>query len=116
MLSHIVAGATSRWAAAAAAVRSLPPPAPTCVCRGRLLALRAVRGQAVQAPIRSDVKNVTDVGLKDVPLRSLFPDEPAPPRPVRLRKRRQPPLLPCGALSIAQQRAERRACARSLLP
>ncbi len=43
----------------------------------------AVRSQAVQAPTRSDVGNVNDVGLKDVPLRSLFPEEPAPPRAVR---------------------------------
>ena len=35
----------------------------------------------VQAPTRSDVTNVNDVGLKDVPLRSLFPDEPGPPEP-----------------------------------
>ncbi len=35
-----------------------------------------VRAQAVQAPTTSDVGNVTDVGLKDVPLRSLFPDAP----------------------------------------
>ncbi|KAI7838111.1 hypothetical protein COHA_008119 [Chlorella ohadii] len=36
---------------------------------------------AVQAPTKSDVRNVNDVGLKDVPLRSLFPEEPAAPRP-----------------------------------
>lgn len=41
---------------------------------------RTVRSQAVQAPTKSDVRNVNDVGLKDVPLRSLFPEEPAPPR------------------------------------
>lgn len=41
----------------------------------------AVKGQAVTAPTRSDVTVVNDVGLKDVPLRSLFPDEPAPPSP-----------------------------------
>ncbi|KAL4421307.1 hypothetical protein ABPG75_010598 [Micractinium tetrahymenae] len=41
---------------------------------------RSVRSQAVQAPTKSDVGNVNDVGLKDVPLRSLFPEEPAPPR------------------------------------
>jgi zeta-carotene desaturase len=35
-----------------------------------------IRSQAVQAPTTSDVNNVTDVGLKDVPLRSLFPDAP----------------------------------------
>jgi zeta-carotene desaturase len=35
-----------------------------------------IRAQAVQAPTTSDVNNVTDVGLKDVPLRSLFPDAP----------------------------------------
>ena len=46
--------------------------------------LPAVRAQAVQAPTKSDVRNVNDVGLKDVPLRSLFPEEPAAPRPVRL--------------------------------
>ena len=42
-----------------------------------------MRAQAVQAPTKSDVGNVNDVGLKDVPLRSLFPEEPAAPRPVR---------------------------------
>lgn len=42
-----------------------------------------MRSQAVQAPTKSDVRNVNDVGLKDVPLRSLFPEEPAPPRAVR---------------------------------
>eukprot|EP00887_Chlorella_sp_A99_P005744 scaffold1.g5744.t1 len=42
---------------------------------------RTVRTQAVQAPTRSNVANVTDVGLKDVPLRSLFPEEPGPPAP-----------------------------------
>jgi zeta-carotene desaturase len=36
----------------------------------------AIRSQAVQAPTTSDVGNVVDVGLKDVPLRSLFPDAP----------------------------------------
>ncbi|KAL4534388.1 hypothetical protein Ndes2437B_g03667 [Nannochloris sp. 'desiccata'] len=35
-----------------------------------------IRSQAVQAPTTSDVGNVVDVGLKDVPLRSLFPDAP----------------------------------------
>ncbi|PRW32661.1 zeta-carotene desaturase [Chlorella sorokiniana] len=40
-----------------------------------------VRAQAVQAPTKSDVRNVNDVGLKDVPLRSLFPEEPSAPRP-----------------------------------
>ena len=41
----------------------------------------ALRTKAVQAPTRSDVGNVNDVGLKDVPLRSLFPDEPVPRGP-----------------------------------
>lgn len=44
-------------------------------------ASRTVCAQAVQAPTKSDVGNVNDVGLKDVPLRSLFPEEPATPRP-----------------------------------
>ena len=35
-----------------------------------------IRSQAVQAPTTSDVGNVNDVALKDVPLRSLFPDAP----------------------------------------
>jgi len=35
-----------------------------------------VRSQAVQAPSISNVGSVVDVGLKDVPLRSLFPDAP----------------------------------------
>ncbi len=39
--------------------------------------------QAVSAPTRSDVGNVTNVGLKDVPLKSLFPDEPGAPKSVR---------------------------------
>lgn len=73
-------GRCERWWGAAATVvsaaanpvaPSLPPPG----C--------AVRSQAVQAPTKSDVGNVNDVGLKDVPLRSLFPEEPAPPRAVR---------------------------------
>ena len=39
---------------------------------------------AVAAPVsRVNSRNVTDVGLKDVPLRSLFPEEPKPPAPVR---------------------------------
>ncbi|EFN50960.1 hypothetical protein CHLNCDRAFT_141585 [Chlorella variabilis] len=42
---------------------------------------RTVLGQAVQAPTRSDVGNVNNVGLKDVPLRSLFPEDPGTPRP-----------------------------------
>ncbi|PSC76062.1 zeta-carotene desaturase [Micractinium conductrix] len=42
---------------------------------------RTVRSQAVQAPAKSDVGNVNNVALKDVPLRSLFPDEPPKPRP-----------------------------------
>lgn len=41
----------------------------------------SVLTQAVQAPVKSDVGNVNNVGLKDVPLRSLFPEEPAPPQP-----------------------------------
>jgi hypothetical protein len=43
----------------------------------------AVRSQAVQAPAKADVSNVSDVALKDVPLRSLFPDVPTI-RPVRI--------------------------------
>ena len=35
--------------------------------------------QAVEAPTKSDVGNVNDVGLKDVPLKSLFPEAPPPP-------------------------------------
>eukprot|EP00890_Picochlorum_soloecismus_P001940 jgi/Picsp_1/2747/NSC_00975-R1_zeta-carotene desaturase len=34
---------------------------------------------AVEAPTKSDVGNVDDVGLKDVPLKSLFPEAPPPP-------------------------------------
>jgi zeta-carotene desaturase len=33
----------------------------------------------VEAPTKSDVGNVNDVGLKDVPLKSLFPEAPPPP-------------------------------------
>lgn len=36
---------------------------------------------AVTAPTTSNVGNVEDVGLKDVPLRSLFPDAPPAPAP-----------------------------------
>ena len=38
-----------------------------------------VLAQAVSAPTRSDVGNVDDVGLKDVPLKSLYPEAPPPP-------------------------------------
>ena len=58
-------------------------------------AAAAVRSQA-RAPTTSDVGNVTDVGLKDVPLRSLFPDEPSAPAPVRPR-RAPPPSTACAA-------------------
>ena len=57
--------------------------------RSRRVPLPAARAQAVQAPTKSDVGNVNDVGLKDVPLRSLFPEEPAAPRPVRVDRPRQ---------------------------
>nr|ADR82201.1 zeta-carotene desaturase [Auxenochlorella protothecoides]ADR82202.1 zeta-carotene desaturase [Auxenochlorella protothecoides] len=43
---------------------------------GRVRSSRTVRSQAVQAPAKADVSNVSDVALKDVPLRSLFPDVP----------------------------------------
>jgi zeta-carotene desaturase len=33
------------------------------------------------APARANPAAVRDVGLKDAPLKSLFPDEPAPPVP-----------------------------------
>lgn len=46
----------------------------------RLHSMKPVRA-AVEAPTRSDVGNVNDVGLKDVPLRSLFPEEPKAPGP-----------------------------------
>ena len=36
---------------------------------------------AVTAPTTSNVGNVEDVGLKDVPLKSLFPDAPPAPAP-----------------------------------
>ncbi|GLC33044.1 hypothetical protein PLESTB_000377000 [Pleodorina starrii] len=44
---------------------------------------RAVKPQAVAAVPQKKIKvsDVTAVGLKDVPLRSLFPDEPKPPAP-----------------------------------
>lgn len=40
----------------------------------------AVRAQAAAATTRSNVGEVTNVGLKDVPLRSLFPEEPGAPK------------------------------------
>ncbi|EFJ44652.1 hypothetical protein VOLCADRAFT_95071 [Volvox carteri f. nagariensis] len=44
---------------------------------------RAVKAQAVAALPQKNIKvsDVNAVGLKDVPLRSLFPDEPKPPAP-----------------------------------
>ncbi len=60
-----------------------PPPPPLPPAPRSRFRPAAVRAQAVQAPTKSDVRNVNDVGLKDVPLRSLFPEEPAAPRPVR---------------------------------
>jgi hypothetical protein len=50
----------------------------------------------VAAPSKSDVGNVTNVALKDVPLRSLFPEDPAPPRAVRL-----PAAAACAACAAA---------------
>lgn len=39
-------------------------------------------GRRTVAPVNvASVSSVNDVGLKDAPLRSLFPDEPAPPAP-----------------------------------
>lgn len=45
----------------------------------------AVKALAVAAaPVKKlKASDVNSVGLKDVPLRSLFPDEPKPPAPVR---------------------------------
>lgn len=40
-----------------------------------------MKAVAAGAPTRSDVTLVSDVGLKDVPLRSLFPEEPGKPVP-----------------------------------
>jgi len=37
------------------------------------------------APVPKAPKDVSAVALKDAPLRSLYPDEPAPPLPVRAR-------------------------------
>lgn len=39
--------------------------------------------RAVAAPERATAAKVNDVGLKDAPLKSLFPEEPKPPAPVR---------------------------------
>ena len=69
-----------------------------------------MRPQAVAAPSKSDVGNVTNVALKDVPLRSLFPEDPAPPRAVRLpASAAVPPCrlpavvsLPCAAVSFCR--------------
>lgn len=41
----------------------------------------SVRTHAAAAPTSSNVGNVESVGLKDVPLKSLFPDAPPPPGP-----------------------------------
>ncbi|KAG2490230.1 hypothetical protein HYH03_011354 [Edaphochlamys debaryana] len=57
------------------------------VCPVKAAALRssrrAVKALAVAAVPEAKAKatDVTSVGLKDVPLRSLFPDEPSPPAP-----------------------------------
>ena len=81
--------------AAAAAASASPSPNAHLVARAVLPPpLHAVCAQAVQAPTKSDVGNVNDVGLKDVPLRSLFPEEPATPRPVRVDRPRQRQTLP----------------------
>mgnify|MGYP001810451452 CR=1 FL=1 len=80
-----------------------------------------MRSQAVQAPAKSDVGNVNNVALKDVPLRSLFPDEPPKPRPVRALRHRslvvciwQAPTAPSCMASSAS--ASSSAARRSPLP
>lgn len=44
--------------------------------------MRAVHAVAAPARAPATAKTVSNVGLKDAPLPSLFPPEPAPPAPV----------------------------------
>jgi hypothetical protein len=64
----------------------------------------SVSGVAVNAAAASTVnaKNVKDVGLKDAPLPSLFPVEPAPPAPVSVAARVSMAQLPVIVLVTVQ--------------